>query len=216
MKLKDFLAKFKSKDKLVSSITTQQSIPQPIPVPEEKNIDIKILQENNYFKIVVADYYKIQDYIEKMREIDKFGVEDLLTSAVIWNGRKQRVNKGSYYAFKHNKKLYNILVNDEQIRIDERTPIDEEIFDKTIVCYLDDRPYSYFRCMHDKNRSSYDTRYYSPNGVPFMELSEEEFFNDFNSIISNLTTFEKIDDIVDITKIKNITSFQGKVQLEDF
>jgi len=198
MKLKDFLDKFKHKDKVGSQIIVQQS-----PILDEKEIDIEISQGNNFTKVVIADYYELKDYMNKMKEIDNLGVEELLTTNLLWNGSKQLINKGTFYVFSHNGRRYNILINDEALEIDERTPIGEEIADKVITFYLDGRPYSYFRCMHDKNRSSYATRYYSPNGVPFLELPKEEFVSDFQDILSNLESFQGIDNIIDLNSMKN-------------
>ena len=33
-------------------------------------VDIKIIDADNYFKVIISDYYKIQDYADKMKEID--------------------------------------------------------------------------------------------------------------------------------------------------
>jgi len=69
MKLKDFLDKFKHKDKVGSQIIVQQS-----PILDEKEIDIEISQGNNFTKVVIADYYELKDYMNKMKEIDNLGV----------------------------------------------------------------------------------------------------------------------------------------------
>ena len=66
------------------------------------------------------DYYTIQDYVDKMKEIDGLEIDKLLNLSVLWNSERQRVNKGTYYIFKHKTYLYNILINDEVIAIDER------------------------------------------------------------------------------------------------
>lgn len=58
--------------------------------------------------------------------------------------------------------------------------------------------------MHDKNGSSYLTRYYGKNGTICinLELSDEEFSNDLNLILSNLETLEDIGSIIDIGIIR--------------
>ncbi len=166
-----------------------------------KDIDMSISKEDDYFKVTVADYYTLSEYVEKMREIDKFGIEELLNNSVVWNSRKQRINKGTYFVFGHNNNLYNILVNDEQIRIDERIFIDEETLNRVITFYSG-QSYQYFRCIHDKNGSSRDCRYYKPNDdFPMLELTREEFLQDFNATISSLKTFKPIDDILDLKKL---------------
>ena len=109
-----------------------------------KDIDILISRQEDYDKVMVADYYTINQYVEKMREIDQYGIENMLNNSVVWNSGKQRVNKGNYYLFRHNNNLYNILVNDEQIRIDERIPIGEETLNRVITFYSN-QECQYFR-----------------------------------------------------------------------
>lgn len=166
-----------------------------------KDVDISISKEDDYFKVTVADYYTINEYVEKMREIDEYGIEKLLNNSVVWNGFRQRVNKGNYYIFRHNDKLYNILINDAEISIDERIPVGEETVNK-VMTFLD-KSYRYFRCEHDKNGSSYDTMYYNPNGFPIkaFEMTREEFLQDFNATMNSLKTFKPIDDILDLKKL---------------
>lgn len=166
-----------------------------------KDIDILISRQEDYDKVMVADYYTINQYVEKMREIDQYGIENMLNNSVVWNSGKQRVNKGNYFVFRHNNNLYNILVNDEQIRIDERIPIGEETLNRVITFYSN-QEYQYFRCIHDKNGSSRACRYYKPNDdSPMHELPKEEFLQDFNSTMNSLKTFKAIDEIVDMAKL---------------
>ena len=190
-----------NKNKKQSSLTDTQ---QQVIVPEEKNIDIKITQEENYFKINVADNYKIQEYYSKIQEIDNLGIDKLLNNSVVWNSRKQSVNNGDYFIFHHNGNLYNILINDENIKIDERIPIGEETLNKVFTFYTKDSRYKYFRCMHDKNGSSYNVNYYTSSKIPMLEISKEEFLSDFNKTIQNLETFKNIEKIINLNKFKNI------------
>jgi len=187
----------------------QQSF-KNITLNEEKPIIIKLSQENAYSKLIINDYYTIQDYVNKMKEIDKLGIDKLLNLSILWNSERQMINKGTYYIFSLNERLYNILINDEMIAIDERTPIGEHILNKVIKFTLNDNLFSYFRCKHDENGSSYDTRYYSPKGALIMELSKMEFNDDFNSIISNLKDFKDIEKIIEVNKIKRLVREQNQ------
>ena len=135
-----------------------------------KGVEMSISKEEDYLKLVIEDYCTLNDYADKIEEIDKNGIDKLLNNSVLWNNGKQRVNKGIYFVFKHNGNLYNILINDDMIKIDERTRIGEEIADKVISFYKNDKYYRYFRCMHDKNGSSYDTMYYNSNGFEIKAL----------------------------------------------
>ena len=84
-----------------------------------KDVDILISRQEDYDKVTVADYYTINEYIEKMKEIDKWNIEEQLNTSVVWNSERQKVNKGTYYVFGKNGNLYNVLINDEIIKIDE-------------------------------------------------------------------------------------------------
>ena len=172
---------------------------------EKKQIfDIKISENNGIFKVEISDYINIVDYLERMKKIDTFDIDSKLTNSVLWNNRKQRVNKGVYFVFHHNNKLYNILINENIIKIDERTKIGEETEEKIIEFNINYLDYNYFRCMHDKNFSSYLTRYYSKNNPVLinLELPQEEFYEDLSSILSNLETLENIRCIINIDIIK--------------
>ena len=194
----DFFKRHKSKEQLIIDKEKQSTI------VESQTIKIEILQEHNYSKVVVGDYYTIQDYIEKIREIDVNGIENLLNNSVIWNSGKQRVNKGTYYIFRHNKGLYNILVNDEQIRIDERIPIGEETSNKVLT--FKNSKYQYFRCIHDKNGSSRACRYYDLVDNTLLPLTREEFLTDFNIIMQNLSDFNGIENMINLHKLGSVVS----------
>lgn len=169
-----------------------------------KDVDISISQEDGYLKSVVADYYTINEYVEKMREIDKLGIEKLLNNSVVWNSGKQRVNKGTYFVFDHNGSLYNILINDEVVKIDERHILDKQTFNSVVTFYNNSKTYDYFTCVHDENGSTYDTRYYSYKGhttIKGFEMTKSETIDDWIFITRSLKTFKAIDKIIDIAKL---------------
>lgn len=171
---------------------------------KQKSIEIEIAHSDSFTKVSVGDYYTIQDYVEKMRKIDTFGIENLLNNSVVWNSGRQKVNKGTYYVFRCNGALYNILVNEEQVRIDERTPIGEEIANKVLT--FKNSKYQYFRCIHDKNGSSRACRYYDLKDNDLLPLTRDEFLTDFNAIIHNLSDFNGIENMIDLHKLENIVS----------
>ncbi|MBE7074320.1 MAG: hypothetical protein E7379_04460, partial [Clostridiales bacterium] len=70
----------------------QQSF-KNITLNEEKPIIIKLSQENAYSKLIINDYYTIQDYVNKMKEIDKLGIDKLLNLSILWNSERQMINK---------------------------------------------------------------------------------------------------------------------------
>jgi len=115
------------------------------------DVDISISKKDGYFKVTVAGYYTINEYVEKMREINNLGIENLLNNSVVWNSKKQCVNKGTYFIFRHDGNLYNILINDDIIKIDERYPLGKETMNKVVTFYKNILSYKYFKCVHDKN-----------------------------------------------------------------
>ncbi len=152
----------------------------------------------------ISDYIKASAYVDRMREIDKENIFNMLNNNILWDSHKQRISKGTYFVFTHNLRLYNILINEDNIKIDERTNIEEETLDRIFSFNTSSQDYHFFRCKHDKNGSSYLCRYYSKNGtqLPNLELKKEEFENDFNSIISNLESFDSMKQVYDIKSLK--------------
>ncbi len=190
MKIRDFFRK--------KNIETHK------PEVKQKSIEIEISHTDSFSKVTVGDYYTIQEYVEKMREIDSFGIENLLNNSVVWNSSRQKVNKGTYYVFRHKGALYNILVNDEQVRIDERIPVGEETANKVLT--FKNSKYQYFRCIHDKNGSSRACRYYDLTDNDLLPLTRGEFLTDFNVIMQNLSDFNEIGNMIDLHKLENVVS----------
>lgn len=94
--------------------------------------EILLSQENKFFKMEISDYISIVDYEERMKKIDNFGLESMISASVLWNSKRQKVNKGTYFAIKINNRLYNILISDGNLIIDERTNI-EQIIEERII-----------------------------------------------------------------------------------
>ncbi len=169
-----------------------------------KDVAISISRQEDYDKVTVADYYTINQYIEKMKEVDDCDIEKSLNTSVVWNSGKQRVNKGTYFVFTHKGSLYNILINDDIIKIDERHILDKNTFNSVITFYNNSPLYEYFTCMHDEHGSTYDTRYYSSKGftpIKAFEMTRSEVVDDWIFITRSLKTFKAIDEIVDMAKL---------------
>lgn len=131
MNLKDKLKELRNK---LTSSKTQDNVSQTLNHnnEEKQSFDIIISENNGIFKVEISDYITVTDYLEKMKQIDTFGVDSKLTNGVLWNSSKQCINKGVYFVFSHNGKLYNILNNEEFIKIEERTKIEDETEEKII------------------------------------------------------------------------------------
>lgn len=124
-------------------------------IEEESNFKIDISIEN---KIEISNYISIIDFVNKKNSSDEYRILDLLCNCVLWNGRRQQVNKGLYYVINTSNGLYNILFTDEKVKIDERTKIEldeqtqkENIIQERVITFnINNDEYYYFSAKHDK------------------------------------------------------------------
>ena len=170
-------------------------------------------KNNNIYKIEISDYISIIDFVDKRNSSDEYKVLDLLCNGVLWNGRKQKVNKGTYYVINASNRLYNILFTDEIIDIDERIELEldeqtqkENIIQERIITFNGNKDeYHYFSAKHDKTEGTYYTKYYSKDktySLGRLELTEEEAYEEIDSVISNLEAINGITNILDIELLK--------------
>lgn len=183
------------------------------PIEKQSDFDITISTENNISKIVISDYISIGDYIKKSESSDEFHLLNLLSNSVLWNNRKQKVNKGIFYVASTSNRLYNISFTDETIKIDERTKIEfDETFQKenvteerVITFNINTNEYHFFFAKHDNNGSTYYMRYYNKNRLysfGSLDLSAEETYNEISLVIYNLENINDIEKIIDIENLK--------------
>ena len=190
--LRELIEKYLKKKKRVQEVSTQ-------PVEEKQEFDINISRCNNIYMVDVSDYITIGDYVERMHEMDKYNLLELLGNAVLWNGRRQKVNKGSYFVIMHDGYLYNILLGDEETIIDERVKVDDHTVEKHITLH-NDGDYNYTHFKHDKVGSTYYTMYYSKDGFPIknFELTKEAAHDGISGLLSRFELIPGSNDILDI------------------
>ena len=151
--------------------------------------------------------------INKRNSSDEYSILDLLCNGVLWNGKKQKVNKGTYYVINTSNCLYNILFTDETIDIEERIKLELDgqtqkeniIQDRIITFKVNKDEYNYFSAKHESNGNTYYTKYYSKdkrNSFKNLELTEEAAYEEIASIISNLEAINGITNILDIELLK--------------
>lgn len=171
---------------------------------EKNNFEIILSQENNFFKMKISDYISITDYVKRMKEIDYFGLNALVSNAILWNSREQKVNKGIFYVIVRGNRLYNILLNGNIIKIDERTKKDDITEERIVWLDTDNNDYSYVLHNHDNTGNTFYTRFFSKKGsiLGKLDLSEDEFFEDISLVINNLESVEGINSILDINLLK--------------
>ena len=180
-----------------------------------ENNNIVLSKENNYYKVEFKDYVSIGDYVQMTNSCQEYNVLDFISNNILWNSKKQRVQKGIFYIIQIDNRLYNILITDKILRIDERTnkEIDVETKknniteEKIITLNLDSFDYGYTSFKHDKTGDTYHVRYYSSNNMntfPELELSDEDALFEINSIVYNLENLENIEKLIDIELLKKL------------
>lgn len=210
---KGLIDKLKTMKKQLQNYKTNNDVVQNKQIEEENKININISSKDNISKIEISDYISIGDYVKKMESSDEYSILDLIYNSVLWNSDKQKVNKGTYYVITIDNRLYNILFTDEKIKIDERTKVEldeqtqkENITQERLITFsLNKNEYHYFSAKHDKTGDTYYTRYYSKNrlfSLGKLDLTEEETYDEVNSVIYNLEGIEGIEGIVDIDLLK--------------
>lgn len=166
--------------------------------------EIRLSKEYNFFKMEISDYVSIVDYVERMRLIDNFGLESLISNAILWNSGKQKVNKGLYYVVPINNRLYNIFIEGNHIKIDERIKTNDITEEKIVSLDIENNDYSYTIHRHDNTGNTFYTRYFNKSGFSFgkLDLSVEDFSKSINSLIHNLENIDNIRNIVDIELLR--------------
>ncbi len=168
---------------------------------EEPTCEIKITKENDYYIVTVSDYAPIQNFASNE-------ILNLISNNISWDNKKQKHKYGTYYIINNNNEIYNILINDKEIRIDERIQFETHTHEKIITYDREKNHFDYFQCKHDKHGSSYETLYYGSeeNGffIKELELSKENTSDEINTILNNLNKYEFIQNILDINSLSQI------------
>ncbi len=217
--LSELIDKLKAKKKQLQNYATTNETTESKPIAKQSDFEITISSENNIFKIAISDYISIGDYVKKMESNDELHILNLLCNCVIWNSKKQKINKGTYYVISIGNRLFNILFTDEELMIDERTKIDfdeqtqkENITEERVITFkINKNEYHYFEAKHDKTGDTFYTRYYDKNRLFSMgtfDLSLQETYDEISSVIYNLESINGIENIID-------TDFLKKQVLED-
>lgn len=171
----------------------------------EKSFYIALSKENYLVKIKISDYLSTADYLDTIKSFDKNNVFSMISNNVLWNSRKQMVNKGSYYILKINNILYNVHVNDFDVVFDSRIKNDDDTYEQIIKYNLVDNKYSYCSFKNDINGSTSNIKYYAPNGIIIAHrMPREVAYKEINSMLTNLVGLNI--DRLDIESIKDTIS----------
>lgn len=220
--IKDLLTKLRKKETKPNTIDTKQ---EEVIKEKSNDVNINISQQNNFYKIEISDYISLHDYTEKIRNNDNY--EILKSNPLLWNDEKQKVNKGTFYITNVMNSSYTILLTDGQIMINEmsKKELDQNeidfindnldgnhedldtyfIQDRNLVIYLDSNNYRYSLLKHTEMKNTYYVGYYSKlKKFAFEQLTDEEMYDEINSLLSNLQEINGINDILDLDLLNMI------------
>lgn len=68
------------------------------------DIEIILVKLCNIYRMEISDYITINEYCERIKLIDTYGIADTINMNVLWNSSEQKVNKGLYYVIKNDDK----------------------------------------------------------------------------------------------------------------
>ena len=181
----------------------------------EKSFYIALSKENYLVKIKISDYLSTADYLDTIKSFGKNNVFSMISNNVLWNSRKQMVNKGSYYILRINNILYNVYVSDFDVVFDSRIKNDDDTYEQIIKYNLVDNKYSYCSFKNDINGSTSNIRYYAPNGIKLIahKLHRDEAYRMIDDMLTNLVGIDI--DRLDIESIKN-TILSEKTHIKVF
>lgn len=202
---RELINKLLAKKNKLEEISSQTEEIEEEPEKEEEFFDITLAQEGNFLKMEISDYVSVTSYIKRMQVIDYLGLERLIGSAVLWNVKKQKVSKGTYYAVIIGNRLYNFFMDGNIIKVDERIRRDDEVIEERII-NLDtvDNDYSFVLYHHESTGNTFFTRFFNKKGPDFgkLDLSDEEFLKEIKRVITNLESIEGIDSVFDVNLLK--------------
>ena len=194
-----FINRLKNKKQELNEISKSHSSKE-----EKVQFTITITNASNMYIMVISDYILIGDYDRRIDKIDSNGVANMISNSILWNNRKQKVNKGTYYVLSLDNRIYNVYINDYEIAVDERNKIDEITEERVITYNQNTMNYNYFSAKHDKYGSTFYTKYYSKPQLDLGKLifSKEEAHEEINNLIERLSNIEEITKLIDIDILK--------------
>ena len=175
------------------------------PEYEFPNVDITSEEIGPYTQIYISDYITGKAYSKKTKDTPIREKLNLISFNIMWNNGKQKINKGNYYTISIGNRLYNFLINDEQITIDERTHFDNSTDEKIIKYHPAKNDFHYISFKHDEIGSTYYTKYYSKKEAPFSRslcLTQEETKKDLNTLFEHLELLDNIETIIPLDTLK--------------
>ena len=202
--LKKIISRLKVNKQSIYNLNSNNKALADKPIEEQSVFNITISRENDVYRMEISDYISLTDYVDGMKLNDEYNLLDLISNSVLWNINKQMVNKGTYYVLRVGNRLYNILINGEDLAIDERIEIGDITEERVINFNISNSDYHYFSAKHYKTDTFY-TKYYDKKNLVSLgklDLSAEEAFEEISSIVCNLDDIALMTNIFDTGLIK--------------
>lgn len=177
------------------------------PKSKEEIGTITITKENNFYKLIIPSEISFDEYINQMKLIDNYGLIDLIPNDIlIKKGSLLRITSGVISTIIIDNRLYNIIVNEEEININEREKVDSEIIEKSLTVNKKEGTYQYASLKHRESGTTFFVKFYPWNDCACKELTltEDEFIEETSTLLSNLENIEGINDILNLERIKNV------------
>ena len=159
---------------------------------------VVVYSENDILRMDILDYLKPIEFSMYSNRLN-------VSMNVLWNGDRQRINKGNYYVLSKNDTVYYVLLNDEFLKIDQINKINNGTKENILTFDIIDYQYSYVSYEHDIYGSTHNIDYYnSMNTVCLANLlSKEDAFSEISNLINSVYEIFKNTNIYDIDLVSN-------------
>ena len=175
---------------------------------EEKQYNVNLSKIGNFYKLDLGEDLSLGEYCEIIEKIDVYNFDPLLNILSMYDGINNLVRKGTYYAFEHNGKTFNIVLLDSKIVVFRKEQLEEYSETIDIINNIESDTLILSILRHDKNGSTYYYKYYCTRDISSYPenwiISYEEAKNAINMVLDDLGNTENINQIFDVESFRKI------------
>ena len=155
---------------------------------EIRTIYMIFSKEGKILKMKLSNDLTMEEYAEIVCAVDQYAITDMISNSLLWDNKKQKINKGSYYVLSANGILYNVYVDEFDVVIDVRTKEGNITAESVINYNLINNKYSLHTFENDEKGSTSNVRYYENSGIRMIanKISRDEAYKIINDILINL------------------------------